>query len=172
MYLQLQSVISSWWIENFIYDLFLSLVQFLTSSLFRLVWIIATPALFGFHLKLEMCRCTAGVASCRWAQWYRPVRGHRAGSRPISNYRGPGCWCAFLWLHSLTVGMCTAVEPGDRSQAVSCRCTAGKASPKYAHSGGSQLQGSRLASWHLWLAASADPRLQWGYGGGSKIGLR
>ena len=44
------------------------------------------------------------------------------------------------------MGMCTAVEPGDRSQDVSCRCTAGKDSPKYAHSGGGQLQGSRLAS--------------------------
>lgn len=48
--------------------------------------------------------------------------------------------------------MCTAVEPGDRSQDGACRCIAGEAKPNYLHSGGGHLQGSRPASYiYGWL---------------------
>lgn len=72
---------------------------------------------YGSHLQVTV-------------QWQGPdadthiVMETRAGSKGRANYghtgtcRGLGCWRVLLWLHSLPMGMGTAVEVSDRHQAV------------------------------------------------------
>lgn len=39
------------------------------------------------------------------------------------NFRGPGCWCALVWLHRLTLGIHTAMELMTGIRPEACRCT-------------------------------------------------
>ena len=47
----------------------------------------------------------------------KPVTGYRAESGPTCSYRGPSCQCVLLWVHSLSMGMHTTVEAGEKGQA-------------------------------------------------------
>lgn len=66
--------------------------------------------------------------------------------------------------------MCTAVQAGDGVRLEACRWTAGGSSLECAHSGGGQLQGSRVVSctctaaeaWSGFLCCSWALARQWG----------
>ena len=97
-------------------------------------------------IRPGVCSCTTGGASCRLAQWYRPVTGDRTESEPTSSCGSLGCQCALPWLQDLTTGMQMAVEPSDRSQASSVQMHSGRVSPKCTDSNRGQQQGSKLVS--------------------------
>lgn len=90
-------------------------------------------------VRLGACKCKAGGASFRRAQWCRPVTGNRAGSEPTSTWlRHP-----FLWLHSLPTGLWMTVETG---QAVTCRYRVGEANSSWAQWSRTVI-GSALGLW-------------------------
>ena len=63
----------------------------------------------------QQCAHTAVSDSCRTVLWLRPVTVVRAGSGLLSSCGSPGFQCVLVQLRGLDVGMCTAVEAGDRS---------------------------------------------------------
>lgn len=53
----------------------------------------------------------------------REAESARANYWFTGSFRGPGCWCALLWLHKLTLGMHMAVKLMTEIRPEDCRCT-------------------------------------------------